>query len=322
MNEDIIKKYNMDSAVSASKMLARKELSLEDRVELFITPKYIPFPRNSVSIIAAEGGSGKTFLSIIEACEYVLSEYEKGKDPKVLLWLSEDPDYIVADRFRLVVNLIREYSDKQIEIIKDRLFFWTASSHMPFYFAEQRGSRFVENAKVFNAFKEVLDKKEIDLLILDPLLNFFGGEENSNSHARFFINLLNKWAMDTKKTIILLHHAGKGEGSFSRGASAFIDSARFVVTLKRIKMLNENRIEVDSDREPDIYQRDIIIKKDNYGAPSLLRKLDTNFTDTFRYTILPQYLSFEEKLADIIPFDESDEKEIERLNSKLMKEIA
>ena len=293
--EEVLEKYKLAQKVSAKDMLKMPSLTLEDRKNLFITNDFIPFPRNSVSLIAAVGGSGKTFLSIIVACEHILKEHKKGKISKVLLWLSEDPDYVVADRLNLVMNIVRDYSAEEVAIISDNLYFWTASDHFPFYFAQLQGSNLVENKEVFPLFKEQIDDMNVDLVIIDPLLNFYGGEENSNSQARSFINMLNRWATESQKTIILIHHAGKGEESFSRGASAFADSSRFVITLEKIKVEDRDTGKlVVSESPEDRYDRMIVIKKDNYGATALLRATGID-PDNIRVQVLPHFLSVEEK---------------------------
>jgi replicative DNA helicase len=292
---EILEKYKLGSKVSASSMLKMPKLTLEDRKQLFITHDFIPFPKNSVSLIAAAGGSGKTFLSIIVACEHVLKEHRKGNSSKVLLWLSEDADYIVADRLNLVINIIRNYSDEEIEIISENIYFWTASDHFPFHFAHLHGSTLVENKEILPLFQEQIDEMGVDLLIIDPLLNFFGGEENSNSQARSFINILNRWATESQKTIILLHHAGKGEDSFARGASAFADSSRFVITLEKIKVEDPDTGKlVISDSPDDRYDRMVVIKKDNYGAPALLRAIGID-PEELRIQVLPHVFTLDEK---------------------------
>ena len=298
IRKETLEKYKLGEKVSASDMLRMPNLTMKDRKGLFITYDFIPFPRNAVSLIAAMGGSGKTFLSIIVACEHILKEYEQGKNSKVLLWLSEDPDYVVADRLNLVMNIIRDYSAEQVAIIAENLYFWTASDHFPFHFAQLHGSNLVENKEIFPLFKEQIDEMGVDLVIIDPLLNFYGGEENSNSQARSFINILNRWATESQKTIILIHHAGKGEESFSRGASAFADSSRFVITLEKIKIEDQDSGKmVVSDRPEDRYDRMIVIKKDNYGAPALLRAIDIDPED-IRVQVLPHTFSVEENVVE------------------------
>jgi KaiC/GvpD/RAD55 family RecA-like ATPase len=117
--KELVEKYNFENNLSASSMLKMPKLSLEDRKDLFITYDFIPFPKNSVSLIAAAGGSGKTFLSIIVACEHILKEHTKGRSSKVLLWLSEDADYIVADRLTEKISKeIQKLEQKRDEALK------------------------------------------------------------------------------------------------------------------------------------------------------------------------------------------------------------
>ena len=86
---------------------------------------------------------------------------------------------------------------------------------------------------------------------------FFGADENNNAHAKLFMQLYTKWASDEDKTIIFIHHSTKNT-SQSRGASAFVDAARAVYEVERIK--DKDGKDIDSPK------RKVTLTKDNYRA--------------------------------------------------------
>jgi RecA-family ATPase len=107
--------------------------------------------------------------------------------------------------------------------------------------------------------------QQFDFLVLDPLLSFFGSNENDNSSARLFLNALSRLVRGTKKSILLIHHTGKSKADNEddpykilevlknqiRGASAFVDGVRTALYLKK------NR---DNEKV-----RELIVVKSNIG---------------------------------------------------------
>ena len=69
------------------------------------------------------------------------------------------------------------------------------------------------------------------LLILDPLINAFGADENANEHAAQFMADWGGWARDTGCSVMLVHHPSKGDKNNEdhgyRGASAWSAEARY-----------------------------------------------------------------------------------------------
>jgi len=85
------------------------------------------------------------------------------------------------------------------------------------------------------------------LLIIDPLRQFHGADENDNGAMTILSKALAKIAHEEKCAIVLVHHTSKAgakdddaDASMSRGASAITDNARWVMALKK---LSEKAIE-------------------------------------------------------------------------------
>jgi len=117
------------------------------------------------------------------------------------------------------------------------------------------------NAK-FELMKQQL--KDFSLIVLDPLIAFYGADENSNADARYFMSLLNKWCVDENKTIILIHHHSKASGtnkSSARGASAFIDACRMHYVIEKFENDTRSRkVVIDKTNHFSNEKHDYIIK--------------------------------------------------------------
>jgi replicative DNA helicase len=108
--------------------------------------------------------------------------------------------------------------------------------------------------------------RDFDFIILDPLIAFYGGDENNNSQAREFMNLLAEWADKEDKAILVVHHNNKSVTGGIRGASAFVDAVRLQYEL----LTNENNKE-NTELLPAGH-RTIKIVKDNWGVERILKK--------------------------------------------------
>jgi replicative DNA helicase len=212
----------------------------------FICKGWLPFPKRAVSMVSAGGGIGKSFIMLQAAMRMV-----KEEDLKVFLWLSEDPVELSKYRFNMIKNSI--ISDQNDDFYRHKLHIAGADSES-IHFLEEDKSGMRVNGK-FYQFKKMLSS--YDVIILDPLIAMFGGDENNNAQARVFINLFSRWATKEDKTIIFIHHGNKNTGQ-SRGASAFVDAVRLVYQVDIVKDKEGEQIED--------HMRELTITKDNNGA--------------------------------------------------------
>jgi len=231
----------------------------------FICKSWLPIPKRTVSLITAPGGTGKSWLVL----QLVLRAIKEKDVKKAFLWLSEDPKEITKHRFDKVFNEVLKYSD---ETIKEKIDI-SSSPTIQFIYEDQRR---VEISPSLSHFKAMLD--EYDLIILDPLIAFFGVDENNNAHARRFMQLFTEWASKENKTIIFIHHSTKNTTQ-SRGASAFVDAVRLVYELDKIKD--------EEGRVVETNKRHIKLTKDNYGASQLTNAF------SFERTLFPAEVKYE-----------------------------
>ena len=219
----------------------------------FILKNWLPFPKKTVSLITAPGGTGKSWLSLQIALRFL----NEAKKAKAFLWLSEDPLGLSKNRAQKISTSILNIHSTNIF---DRLFI---TNEQTIQFLAEKG-RGVEINSLFYEFKYLM--REYELIILDPLIAFFGGDENNNSQARKFMQLFTEWASKENKIIIFIHHSTKNTTT-SRGASAFIDAVRLVYEIDKKK--------VDEDKEYLFsHLRTFKITKDNYGVGHLIGKIN------------------------------------------------
>lgn len=211
----------------------------------FLCKSWLPFPKKAVSLISAGGGVGKSFLMMQAAMRMVIED-----NVKVFMWLSEDPLSLSKYRFDLIAN---EILKKDTSTFSETLKISGSDSETVHFMEEDRAGLHVSAS--FYQFKKLLSA--FDVIILDPLIALFGGDENSNTQARQFINLFTRWATQEDKTIIFIHHSTKNS-SQSRGASAFVDAVRLVYQVDLVKNKEGKQIEKEN--------RQIYLAKDNNGA--------------------------------------------------------
>lgn len=225
-------------------------VSLKAEEADFICKEWLPFPKKTVSLISAPGGSGKSWLVLQLMMRYLI----ESPMAKTFAWLSEDPVGLTAHRSEKIASSIVA---KPLEYFKGRM----AISNSPTIQVLIEQGRGVEVNAFFSDFKKSLS--QYDLIILDPLIAFFGADENNNAHARKFMQLFTEWAAKEDKTIIFIHHSTKNTTQ-ARGASAFTDAVRLVY---EVSVVTDKKGEVDETRS---HLRKISLTKDNYGAAKLL----------------------------------------------------
>lgn len=169
----------------------------------------IPIQKNEVNLFSGAGGIGKSFLNL-----YLLARISKNHKKRVFGFFSEDPKGITANRIKILENLHEKLDFSSV-------FIGGKSSVVSSFVMRDRNGLPVESP-YFGRFKKAM--RDYEIILIDPLIAFFGLEENSNSEIRYYMNLLNKWCDDEDKTILMIHHHSKG--GESRGASALIDAVR------------------------------------------------------------------------------------------------
>ena len=226
----------------------------------FILENLIPFPKHTLGMIASEGGMGKSFLSLQMACEHIATTNEN-----VGCWFSEDEAPFVKDRYEQLVE-----SGLASIINQDKLHLITSE---PIQLARVEKGVFIANYEALAEIRCWCVDNSIKLLILDPLLAFYGGDENNNSQARVYMQPFIETCKQDEITIILVHHASKpdAEGkSRTRGAGAFKDATRCCYEL-HYPQKKQGAKNIPDVEKIEMGIRTIRNVKDNRGVRRLLK---------------------------------------------------
>ncbi len=223
-------------------------LDIEEKEPEFYLKNWLPIPLGTITIISALGGTGKTWIVVQVALRFILENPNK----KVFLWLSEDLESIVKHRMNSVCSDILDTK------LDDRFKYIHTTDTAPQALLE-RDKGVYKMSYRFEQLKAEL--KEYDLIVFDPLLAFYGADENDNSQARLFMQPFMNWCKETNKSVLFLHHSNKGDNSSTRGAGAFVDASRVCYEVNKIYQKDKKSLDLNS-----LHLRDIKLSKDNYGA--------------------------------------------------------
>lgn len=213
-----------------------------------------------------------TRLSLIMADRYI-----REQNKKVALWLTEDYPGQVRHIFDEMVRagLTDDNSLDMMDIILEE----------PPQLAKRETGIFKANYDEIKKIGNFLVERLVGLAIFDPLLAFYGGNENDNSEARVFIQTFATWAKESEITTLIIHHANK-EGA-SRGATAFHDGVRARYELS-MPLKEDGNVDEDLKKQG---LRVLKIKKDNWGISIPFHAL-TNQTDEALVKISPSVKTF------------------------------
>lgn len=249
-------------------------LDVVEKEPEFYLKNWLPIPLGTITIISAQGGTGKTWIVVQVALRFILENPNK----KVFLWLSEDLESIVKHRMNSVCSDILDTK------LDDRFKNITTTDTAPQPLLE-RDKGVYKMSYRFEQLKAEL--KDYDLIVLDPLLAFYGADENDNSQARLFMQPFMNWCKETNKSVVFLHHSNKGDNSSTRGAGAFVDASRVCYEVNKVYQKDKKSLDLNS-----LHLRDIKLSKDNYGAIKHLKEF------TVKRHITPQESS--KKFVEIV----------------------
>ena len=248
---EVTTKSIIDMNLSADEFNIGSLVDAPDGETEFILKEWLPLPRGTVSLVVAPGGTGKSWTALQMALRHSYRSNHKS-----VLWLSEDPIYESKKRAKNICEDILNtvFITKNVDIV----------SRSPIQMIQNKKfshSNFYKLRKNFAGY---------DLVIIDPLLAFYGGDENDNSQARMFMQPFMDWASEENICIVFLHHSKKNKEdsmrSSARGAGAFVDAARTVYQIDKIYH-NKHTGALDMD---NAHMREFMLTKDNYGVIRLL----------------------------------------------------
>jgi RecA-family ATPase len=232
-------------------------------------------PSRVVAALIAAGGTGKSYLAMhiaisVASGSSLFGKFIPIKPAKVVFISGEDDSTEIQRRLHAVMHGMPVQLKTSVNINLN--FIDLADAFELFTQKPASGEVQITDvpAKLVQAIKQVAGDS-VDLIIVDPVSRFRGGEENAASDTTRFVQSLQYLRDQLGATVLALHHVNKGaktngtSQNNARGSSAFIDGVRLVYELNAL-----------SDAETEkAYGRQIIMPsvltlssvKSNYGAP-------------------------------------------------------
>ncbi|WP_455918835.1 AAA family ATPase [Ensifer canadensis] len=212
-------------------------------------------PHRQVTILAGDGGVGKSLLALQFGAAAALGIETTGLSPqqgRVLYLGAEDEE----DEFhRRLADIVRAHS-RQLSDLHDFRLVPMADSDALLAVPDKNGV--MQPTAVWTQLCDLARDFRPCLVVLDTVADLFGGDEIKRGQARQFIGMLRRLAIEINCSIVLLAHPsqeGIRSGSGSSGSTGWKNSSR--------SMLYFSRPEGDREADPD--QRLLSTKKINYG---------------------------------------------------------
>lgn len=225
-------------------ILSYKPQTKDEMKEDIIGIDLLPLAKNQVNIISAGGGAKKSMVAL-----------------KLMMRLSNQGigtlGIFSEESTQQVRNRIDYLSKGEPDFMGDNMAFKTLDRSLP-----SCEDHLIKILRYASSQKDNM----IDLLIIDPFISVFTGDENSNADAKQFINKISRACYKAKITVLFLHHSAK-DNLNARGAGAITDACR--VSYHLMPILDGNDKPLDSEVS-------LVIHKENVGVKYLTGK--TNFT--------------------------------------------
>lgn len=211
--------------------------------------------RGVVSVLAAEGGSGKTGLTVALAAHIAKGEnfstWNVVEPVRVLVMNGEDSRDELQARMHGVCSTFGYEPAAMAEKVQ------LVPAH-EWRIADGRNGIVRENE--VRMLADYCAQEQIGVIVVDPLRLTHDSEENDNGAMAVIMRAFGALARRANAAVLLVHHAGKARGKLagdagaSRGASAVVDHSRITVTLVNAQDGDDERFGVPRE-ELELYAR-------------------------------------------------------------------
>ena len=252
------------------------------------------FALNSMSLLAAEGGTGKSFMFLDLAIKVAYGGMNDNafggrvmQSGNVVYLSAEDGRPDIHERINLVdvANPPRRFKDSKYEL---RIIpMPSLGVTFPLYYVKD--SLLTESPNWSRIRESMLEMTDLKLIILDPLSMLVHADVNSDpSMGSLVCAEFNRLAVETNSAVLVSHHFSKGNydtpietpeqaRQHVRGTTALVDSARNVFCVWKS---TKEKAEETCSKLGILYQRDLIYRsatvKSNYLTENSVKTLKKN----------------------------------------------
>jgi RecA-family ATPase len=232
-------------------------------------------PRNIVAALIAAGGSGKSYLAMnlaisVASGGILFNKFMPSKEGKVVFISGEDDIAELQRRLHWSTSSLPKHVVERIG--KNINFVDLADTFEAFTEKNRAGEVHMTNSvtNLISSIKESVGS-EVDLIIVDPVSRFRGGEENLAVDTTRFVQALQMFTSQLNATVLCLHHVNKGAKSNgtgqnnARGSSALVDGVRLVMELNQLSEDEVKKLYGDTQVKLNILNLHCV--KTNYTKP-------------------------------------------------------
>ena len=206
------------------------------------------FCRRYVSTVVADGGTGKTALRIAQAIALATRRPITGEHVFRrcrVLYVSLEDD---KDEMRRRINACCLHHKIGSDELVGHLFVAALANGPKLAITAKGGG--IASGELAKMLAETIERRQIDLVILDPFIKSHGCDENDNNAIDLVTGMLAELAIRYNLAIDAPHHVSKGmvdpgNANRGRGASAFKDAARLVYTLSKMSQEEAKQLGID-----------------------------------------------------------------------------
>lgn len=260
---------------SIPKPLSRDSIAPVDKW-ISLTPPPIDWvldnliPVGAVGAMPGMGGTGKSNLSLLIARVVAtgrhIEPFHPTKPRSVLLLNVEDSSDDQWRRLHAQITRTPPQGENELRLLRDNLMIYQGRGEVgPLMGLDGANPRESAWGKWF---AESVHNLKPEFIILDTKSRLYGLDENSNDHASQWLAYIERIANNSNAAVLILHHtakarSGESDQLSSRGASAFIDNARFCFSLTNLSESEAKRYAVEDSK--CYFKMEMV--KGNYSAP-------------------------------------------------------
>ena len=198
------------------------------------------FLRGTVACVVAPGGSGKstmlagTALALASGRDFLGKKVWEGPK-RVWLWNLEDD----MDELSRSIQAAAIHHGLTADDVAGRLFVDSGMEGAGLCTAVEADGQFKLLEPVYEALTAEIERRRIDVLIVDPFVSSHEVEENANSKIDKIAKAWGRVAKAANCVTVLVHHTSKAGSAdvtamSARGAVALINAARSTLVLNRM----------------------------------------------------------------------------------------
>lgn len=237
-------------------------------------------PLGKVALLVAPGGTGKSFFTVSLALSVVTGQpafggLAVGERGGVLLLYAEEDTAELHRRFHHVAAAMLADADDREGLVHrlENDLFVRSMAGQDNRLTVKIGHEILATDYVDRLLQTALEVPNLKLIVIDPASRFRGGEENAAEDVTRFVEMLERLALATGATVLVVHHANKASmvagmapsQATSRGSSAFTDGVRWQGDLSLLQVGEAQRFGIPSEQRRRYIR--FSITKSNYGPP-------------------------------------------------------